>query len=202
MKLLGLTPFILLGSWITHVLSFGDLGDAAILERAHPRAIVKRAGRDCGIFEMDCVAAAGACNNACYFKNCINPNGYRMVYDATNTEDRNRAQSGCTVGGLSICNQLPFSQVFHDPQNKIPGDTSVNCDEWPMATTKQTDFQPGTIRNSLRCMPGSENSSGGGQLSNWLLGDNRTGPKKTCPSPMQDGDYWTFQPGLTNASPV
>ncbi|KAL8979893.1 MAG: hypothetical protein Q9205_004882 [Flavoplaca limonia] len=55
-----------------------------------------------------------------------------------------------------------------------------------MATTKQADFQPGTVRNSLRCIPGSENSS----------------PKKTCPSPMQDGDYWTFQPGLTNASPV
>ncbi len=79
MKLLGLTPFILLGSWITHVFSLGDLGHVAILDRAHSRAIVKRAGRDCGIFEMDCFAAAGACNNACYFKNCINPNGYKMV---------------------------------------------------------------------------------------------------------------------------
>ncbi|KAL8888575.1 MAG: hypothetical protein Q9192_006154, partial [Flavoplaca navasiana] len=202
MKPIGLIPFTLLGSWTTNVLSLGDPVDVAVLERAHSRAIIKRAGRDCGIFQMDCVNAAGACNNACYYKNCINPNGYKMVYDATNTDERNRAQSGCTVGGVSICNQLPFSQVFHDPQNKIPGDTSVNCDEWPMATTKQTDFQPGTVRNSLRCIPGSENSSGGGQLSNWLLGDNRTGPKKTCPSPMQDGDYWNFQPGLTNASPV
>lgn len=80
-------------------------------------------------------------------------------YDDGNTNDKNRKQSGCETADGSVCNKLPFSQKFHDPVENELGDTTVNCDEWPMATVKQDDFQPGTIRNSLRCIPASENSS-------------------------------------------
>lgn len=42
--------------------------------RTHPRSLVKRAGRDCGKFVMDCSKAQGACNNACYHVNCVDKN--------------------------------------------------------------------------------------------------------------------------------
>ncbi|KAL9032249.1 MAG: hypothetical protein Q9180_006609 [Flavoplaca navasiana] len=61
-------------------------------------------------------------------------------------DTRNRAQSGCqAANGRSVCNSAPFSQAFHDPQNNVPGDQSINCDEWPMATTKQSDFAPPAV---------------------------------------------------------
>lgn len=37
-------------------------------------------GRDCGSFTMSCDGAEGACNNACYYINCIAPpNADRVV---------------------------------------------------------------------------------------------------------------------------
>ena len=47
--------------------------------RMSVRSIAKRDGRDCGKFIMNCEKAAGACNNACYYNNCIDPNGATMV---------------------------------------------------------------------------------------------------------------------------
>ena len=35
----------------------------------------------------------------------------------------------------------------------------INCNEWPMAMTKQDDFIEGKVRSSLRCMPADESSS-------------------------------------------
>ena len=83
---------------------------------------------------------------------------HRRRYDGTNDDNRNRVQSGCQAG-RSVCNVMPFSQAFHDPQDNRLGDTTINCDEWPMATTKQGDFAPGQVRNSLRCIDQRENSS-------------------------------------------
>lgn len=82
-----------------------------------------------------------------------------LSYDAGNTNTKNRQQSGCETADGAICNKLPFSQRLHDPLNSALGDITVNCDEWPMATTKQADFKDGTVRNSLRCIPSKENSS-------------------------------------------
>lgn len=143
--------------------------------RIHPRALVPRDGRDCGKFVMYCEKAAGACNNACYHINCFDKNSATMVYvntldrlwltnggssyDAGNTNTKNRQQSGCETADGAICNKLPFSQRLHDPLNSALGDITVNCDEWPMATTKQVDFKEGTVRNSLRCIHSKENSS-------------------------------------------
>ena len=39
-------------------------------QRSH---LVKRDGRDCGTWVMDCSKAAAACNNACYHMRCHNP---------------------------------------------------------------------------------------------------------------------------------
>ena len=112
-----------------------------------------------GKWIFKCQGAEGACNNACFHVNCVDPSTRTMVYDASNSNDENRNQSGCTAGGRRICNQMPLSQLFHDPFNSDPGDLSINCDEWPMATIKQSPFTEGKIRNSLRCRPATENSS-------------------------------------------
>ncbi|KAL8765457.1 MAG: hypothetical protein Q9209_007484 [Squamulea sp. 1 TL-2023] len=176
-----------------------DVGSGRV--RIHPRSLPfnKRDGRDCGKFEMFCEKAAGACNNACYHINCIDKNTETMVFDAGNTNDKNRLQSGCRTDDGSVCNKLPFSQKLRDPVNSTPGDlTAANCDEWPMATTKQDDFLDGNIRNSLRCIVGSENFSAGSQLNNWMKGTNANGPKKTCDGDIKDGDHWTISFNLDN----
>lgn len=128
------------------------------LKPTHARDLVRRAGRDCGKFICKCQGAEGACNNACFHINCVDKTTKTMVYDASNSNDENRKQSGCRAGQRSVCNQMPFSQRFHDPLNHDAGDQSINCDEWPMATIKQTPFKEGTIRNSLRCISAVENS--------------------------------------------
>lgn len=85
---------------------------------------------------------------------------HRIRYDSGNTKQRNLVQSGCqSSNSRSVCNSLPFSQAFHDLQNITPGDMSFNCDAWPMASIKQNDFVQGQVRNSLRCIDSSENSS-------------------------------------------
>lgn len=126
------------------------------LDRMMPRT----AGRDCGRYTLNCQGAEGACNNACYHINCnlnSGPNRDRFTYvgpNAQTEQDKNRQQSGCTAGnGGSVCGNYPFSQKFRDPA--LTG--IVQCDEWPMASSIQNDFVQGTIRNSLRCIPGGEN---------------------------------------------
>jgi hypothetical protein len=44
-----------------------------------PPLLEKRAPRDCGTWKMKCGAAAGACNNACYYINCINKGNRKSV---------------------------------------------------------------------------------------------------------------------------
>ena len=124
------------------------------------RMMPRQSGRDCGSYTLDCQGAEGACNNACYHVNCNTKSGSnrdRFTYvgpNAQSEQDKNRQQSGCTAGkNGSPCGNYPFSQKFRDPA--LTG--SVQCDEWPMASSIQKDFVPGKIRNSLRCIPGGEN---------------------------------------------
>lgn len=72
MKLALAAAFGLLQVWSSHA-SMTDQGVVDYV-RNHPRSLVKRAGRDCGKFVMDCSKAQGACNNACYHVNCIDKN--------------------------------------------------------------------------------------------------------------------------------
>lgn len=173
MKLALTAAATLLQIW-SSVASTNEAGAPSV--RIHPRALVPRDGRDCGKFVMYCEKAAGACNNACYHINCFDKNSATMVYvdmldvkfglangtlsfDAGDTNSKNRKQSGCETADGAVCNKLPFSQRLHDPLKSNLPDVKFNCDEWPMATTKQDDFKDGTVRNSLRCIPARENSS-------------------------------------------
>ncbi|KAI4182506.1 MAG: hypothetical protein LQ346_006569 [Caloplaca aetnensis] len=147
---------------------------AVLAERAHSRDVVKRAGRDCGTFTMACEGAGNACNNACFHINC-QPGG----------------QASTTM-----------VQAFHDPQDNRLGDTTINCDEWPMATTRQADFVPGQVRNSLRCIDQTENSYAGGQLAAFIRGDlPARGQRKTCAGTVVTGDFWQVKFDLTGADP-
>ena len=135
----------------------GNFFAPGLISRIMPRA----PGRDCGSYTLDCKGAEGACNNACYHSNCIanastHPDRFTYVGRGANTErDRNREQPGCTAGsGGSVCGRYPFSQKFRD--STLRG--TVQCDEWPMASSIQANLIPWVIRNSLRCIPGSENA--------------------------------------------
>ncbi|KAL8829995.1 MAG: hypothetical protein Q9191_001691 [Dirinaria sp. TL-2023a] len=99
---------------------------------------------------------------------------------------------------------MPFSQVFHDPLNRTPGDSSINCDAWPMGMIRQPNFSAGTVRNSLRCINANENANGVAQLNAWLQGTNTQGPKKTCSGNVLNGDYWqvAFDTTGTNTNAV
>ena len=67
----------LLHTW-SGVASIIQVGNPSV--RVLPRALIPRAGRDCGKFVMFCEKAAGACNNACYHINCIDETSKTMVY--------------------------------------------------------------------------------------------------------------------------
>ena len=86
---------------------------------------------DRGTWNLDCTKAQEACNNACWSINCLGQDTKTMYYDPGDNNDDNRVQSGCNVPN-SVCNIMPFSQKFNDPQ----GLSQPSCDEWPMAETK------------------------------------------------------------------
>ncbi|KAL1597347.1 hypothetical protein SLS60_008931 [Paraconiothyrium brasiliense] len=87
--------------------------------------------------------------------------------DKASVRNKNRQESGCQVAnprpaaGSSMCRNFPFSQKFSDPK----AITTYQCDEWPPALAQQDDFNQKQFKNSLRCMPNSENESLGGKLS-------------------------------------
>lgn len=80
MKLALTVAVTLLQAW-SSAASTEEAGVPSV--RIHPRALVPRAGRDCGKFVMYCDNAAGACNNACYHINCFDKNAATMVYVIT-----------------------------------------------------------------------------------------------------------------------
>ncbi len=83
-----------------------------------------------------------------------------------------------------------------------------------MAGMDQKDFKSGTIRNSLRCIPATENSSkfdvtcasqedpsimtdirtgGGQQLGAFIAGTGNGLKGRTCDGPLQDGDTYKVE---------
>ncbi|KAI4100281.1 MAG: hypothetical protein L6R37_005567 [Teloschistes peruensis] len=71
-----------------------------------------------------------------------------------------------------------------------------------MASIKQNDFVQGQVRNSLRCIDSSENSSGESQLQKFIQGATPDqGRPRTCPGAIQDGDFWQVEFDLTGANP-
>ena len=211
--------------------------------RIHPlsRRVKPRSGWDCGKLVMICSGAECACSNACYRINCVDQKfGNHDVrnkiddlsstdalssYDAGRNNERNRKQSGWQTKHGSVCNKPPFSQKFHDPQERSLGDLMIEGDEGPMAAVIQDGFKDSAYRNNLRCIPKSQDQvclqssrkvllkvedwscfpaffsqSGGTQLSQFIRGAwNGQSPLKTCPGKIQDGDYWNVEFDLTSA---
>jgi hypothetical protein len=136
------------------------------------RMLVKRQGTDRGTFQIDCRGSESACNNACYYIRCeaaTDPNNNLITYVGPNkasVRNKNRQESGCQVAnprpaaGSSMCRNFPFSQIFSDPT----AIGTYQCDEWPPALAQQDAFDQKQFKNSLRCMPNSENESLGGKL--------------------------------------
>lgn len=149
--------------------------------------LVERAGSsgiDCGTFKIDCSNAFGACNNACYWHNCIHGGNYLYRDDGEEDDEekddkamaakqaKNRAQSGqLTTSGYATCRIYPISQLMYDEFIIPPGSPGQNwdhtpldlqADEWPMAAMTQYDYDinnPWPPRNSLRCIDGVQNGS-------------------------------------------
>ncbi|CAG8979639.1 hypothetical protein HYALB_00011523 [Hymenoscyphus albidus] len=163
-----------------------------------------RAPTDCGTFKFKCNKSAGACNNACYFINCVNKGNNKFTFGPNSVD--NRVHSGCTTSRSStLCKLLPISQRMWDRQPDDLAPKPLQCDEFPMNAFKQDAFKQGdTPRNSLRCINGSQNGSkygsfkrGGGQFKNfqrgfgdWAPGGSLAGDKK-CSGAMIDGDTFS-----------
>jgi hypothetical protein len=114
--------------------------------------------RHCGTLKFWCNGAAGACNNACYYINCVKGGDKRFTM-GPQTDIDNRVHSGCTTSASKgLCGLSPFSQRFLDRQPYDPKRTDLDCDEFPMAAMQQKPFA-GPVRNSIRCIDKGENRS-------------------------------------------
>ncbi|KAI0104472.1 hypothetical protein F4814DRAFT_455766 [Daldinia grandis] len=170
------------------------------------------AQRDFGVLKFDCGKGEAACNNACYYINCHAhahgiPNANKVIYESSNHQMTNRLESGCRAripqiphdSTTSVCQSFPYSQKFI-PFNKQTQTDNWQCDEWPPASSRQEKFgSAGRIANSLRCMPGPENESLGGQLSGFYQGKgNPLGRTQT--GPMSPGDHFRVEFDISKVS--
>ena len=119
--------------------------------------VLQKRARHCGTWKMKCANAAGACNNACYYINCVN-NGERRFTNGPSPVD-NRIHSGCTTTNGNICSSTPFSQRTWDRIGDDVAAKPLDCDEFPMNAFKQEAYEDGEYRNSLRCINRQENQS-------------------------------------------
>ena len=128
------------------------------------------APQDRGIFRFDCATAGEACQNACFYMYCANPNPNGHVFrDGGNDPNdvlrsRNRRQSGAEPSGGPPCRVLPFSQKLYDTYpnwNRLNEGESLQTDEFPLAAWQQNNFVANAWppRNTLRCIPGTQNGS-------------------------------------------
>ncbi|PVI03235.1 hypothetical protein DM02DRAFT_626100 [Periconia macrospinosa] len=188
------TPFLsILWATQTSALPADPSGVETFSPLPDPAALFKRAPRDCGTFKFKCARAAGACNNACYYINCVNNKNAQFAWGSSPVD--NRIHSGCTTTTKSsLCRLTPFSQRVWDRQPDSNAPKPLQCDEFPMNAFKQTEFKEGTVRNSLRCINGGENGSGGSQFGqfrqatgDWAKGGRLAGTR-TCDGAMNDGD--------------
>jgi len=90
--------------------------------RIHPRALVPRAGRDCGKFVMYCENAAGACNNACYHINCVDKSSATMVYVIT------LDVSALLMVILASIKAIPMTRIVYSPDARLlTAQCATNC---------------------------------------------------------------------------
>ncbi|KAF2821921.1 hypothetical protein CC86DRAFT_373160 [Ophiobolus disseminans] len=156
------------------------------------RPLLKKRVQDCGTWRMKCKNAAGACNNACYYINCINGKNNKFAWGPSPVD--NRVHSGCTTTASSLCKSPPFSMRSWDQSNDAK---PMDCDEFPMNAFKQQAYKDGTHRNSLRCINNGENRSGGSQFGQFQRGigdwkpDGKFGKDRTCKGAMGPDDTFS-----------
>ncbi|EOD50469.1 hypothetical protein UCRNP2_2738 [Neofusicoccum parvum UCRNP2] len=153
---------------------------------------------------MDCSKSPEACNNACYYENCVEKK--KITYKDSGSDDDNddaRMNSGVGVApATAVCRTYPIVQKMWDNFPGGIGNKELDTDEWPMAQMLQDDFKQGTIRNTLRCITSGDNRSGGSQLKQFRRGEGWYGKEgkykaeRKCLDPgkvMDKGDFFTVQ---------
>lgn len=158
-----------------------------LVRRSHD--LMKR-GTFRGVMQMNCLDASEACQNACYWQNCIKgANGdstrhtYKLGRRDKKVKEENRVQSGVKVSRGTPCKTWPFGQRFWDSYNfkdgskqHVVGDrfSYLETDEWPMAAMQNENFDPNADPNiaqhSLRCITGATNGQGGEYLNAFISG--------------------------------
>ncbi|CAI6302075.1 unnamed protein product [Periconia digitata] len=194
MKLLCILPSSILWAVQTLAMPADPEGIESFAPVPDANALFKRAPQHCGTFKFKCKSSAGACNNACYYINCVNKGRADFTYGTSAVD--NRVHSGCwtTNKEATLCRTKPFVQRFWDRQDDDVAPKPLSCDEFPMNAFRQGPYQQGTIRNSLRCINAKENSSGGSQFlqfrdakGDWAKGGKLAG-SRDCEGKMKDGD--------------
>jgi len=144
----------------------GSSSDTTHVRRAglEKRAIYR------GTMQMDCRLAAEACQNACWYQNCMGAGDNQRYADGgfnTIRDNKNRFESGVTTDRGRPCSTWPFGQKFWDSyqfkKNPVGNERVLQTDEWPMASFENAPFDS-TInppQRSLRCISGQDNDRGG-----------------------------------------
>ncbi|EME80967.1 uncharacterized protein MYCFIDRAFT_197824 [Pseudocercospora fijiensis CIRAD86] len=146
------------------------------------RSLTKRAAFR-GTMMMNCKKAREACQNACWYQNCVrgaqgSTTAVTYTYDSSSNNDENRVQAGTTVTRGTPCAAWPFGQRFWDmypwSRQKPTKDSQrqLQTDEWPMADFKNDPFDPtaNPPQHSLRCITAEDNSKGSKQWVNFRDG--------------------------------
>jgi hypothetical protein len=168
-----------------------------------PKRQEERAPAFQGYMQIDCWAAPGVCQNACWYQNCVMAGQGDVIYtegrgrgpNGDKSDDRiNRVQSGVATTNGRACSTWPFGQKFWDPYPN-PLQRNLQVDEWPMASFQNPAFDPHASRpqHSLRCITDSGNSRGGSAWTKFREGEGRYGPK---------GDLQRYRTGLGPGQPL
>ncbi|THV80329.1 hypothetical protein D6D29_06216 [Aureobasidium pullulans] len=198
-----------------------DLQGGSSPDELHPYRLLglhKRTNRDCGVFRMDCAYVGSACNNACFYQNCVKQDSTIRYEDGGGSKrfqwksDQNRVDAGTTTNPSSPCRMLPLSQRTWDQwPNWEQDDPDLEMDEWPVAAMEQPEFSTlgqGTIRNSLRCITAGDNSRAGNLYKYFRQGQvqysSTKGGKYThlrlCKGELKAGDSFTVDFDLSEMS--
>lgn len=160
----------------------GTTDDTTLVRRAN--GIEKRAAFR-GTMQIDCLEAPEACQNACWYQNCLmNAQGdttkvkYQDGGRNTKRDSGNRLLSGVTTNRGRACTTWPFGQKFWDtyqfnPNPKEASEKYLETDEWPMASFENpASFDPTADppQHTLRCITGQSNGGGARAWTNFRRG--------------------------------
>ena len=156
-----------------------------------------------GTCKMNCKDSLEACQNACYYQNCIRGGG-NVQYTEPGPNTADRTQAGVTIQYGTPCQTWPFGQKFWD--RLLRGgpvvDLKLETDEWPMVSMQRNPFNPAatTPQVSLRCIPFRHNRVGGRQITNcrkghgdWNTGRRFAGDRRGGTGPFTAGDWYNVE---------